>query len=905
MRSIDPAKQFASYPLAQLALAFVAGIVTANGWSIAAGYAMAIAALLSALAILSTIKRWLIFSRFFVVAAFALMGFLFVSVERREPPANQLRRLLDEKTVAVSQPVEITGTLERDPEKAFDRLYLQLHVQSIRNQDPEQTNQRDVTGVVMLFAALPDGKHKSEFDSLGLHYGARLIIHTSLNRADSFRNPGVSSFTEYLDRNGYDATGVVKSPSQIRILQNGVRLSPFAWLYRWRTQLQNEIDSHFSLETAGVLDAAIIGNRYNLSRDTSERFREGGTFHVLVISGLHITFLGGVAFLIARRLTRKRWLQFVCSVSLLWAYTIAVGAESSVVRAAFMFTAMQLAPVLHRQSSSLNALAGAALVLFVAQPKSVLDPSFQLTFGSVLAIVLIAWPLIQACSRIGEWRPMRQTPCPPRCAFWLRSSCECLFWSQRQSDREQQQANCHYRLFKHPLAVKLERLHLQPLLRFTFEALTVSLSVQLILLPLMIVYFHRLSFASLILNIGVSALMAAVAISATLAIIIAHISSVLAGPIISLTDGLTWLMLHSVDPFRYFRLASIRLPEYSGRLAIVYVLYYVPLFILIVLLFRWQPLDLQVKRAYLNTTRVTCLQQMLLISMVILHPFSTGPRTGKLQIAFLDVGQGDAALITFPDNTTLLVDGGGRPGPFKHENLSEAVFERETRSIGEAVVSEYLWWRGLDRIDYILATHADADHIDGLSDVARNFSVGAALVARTPDEDDEFQRFANTMKERSIPVTVIGAGDELKIRETSIQVLWPEPATDARAPSANNDSIVLRVQLGKIVVLLTGDVEAKAERNLIQAPNYLCADVIKVAHHGSKSSSTAEFVNSVLPGYAVISVGQTSMFGHPHAQVVERWKMSGAEVLTTGNNGTITVTTDGEQLNLDTFVKRN
>ena len=234
-------------------------------------------------------------------------------------------------------------------------------------------------------------------------------------------------------------------------------------------------------------------------------------------------------------------------------------------------------------------------------------------------------------------------------------------------------------------------------------------------------------------------------------------------------------MVHSVDPFARVGVASIRLPEYSGWAGAVYGLYYVPLAILAVSLSRWVPLslpgsDTRTLRFFANPlrslrldkngtakdakvsfgtrkiTRLALLAQLLAIALIVVHPLSAGRPTGKLRIDFLDVGQGDSALVTFPDNTTLLIDGGGRPGPFQQDSQQdgrpggirdegEEKFERETRSIGESVVSEYLWWRGLDHVDYILATHADADHIDGLNDVARNFAVRAALVARTPDQD--------------------------------------------------------------------------------------------------------------------------------------------------------------------------
>ena len=302
---------------------------------------------------------------------------------------------------------------------------------------------------------------------------------------------------------------------------------------------------------------------------------------------------------------------------------------------------------------------------------------------------------------------------------------------------------------------------------------------------------------------------------------------------------------------------------------------------------------------------------LIAIGLVVAHPFSAGGATGKLRVDFLDVGQGDSALVTFPDNTTLLIDGGGLPGPFENarkinqpDDSGEESFERETGSIGESVVSEYLWRRGLDQVDYILATHADADHIDGLNDVARNFAVRAALVARTPGKDEEYTKFAGTLAERDIPVRIIGAGDVLRFGAVTAKVLWPAPEADPNFPSRNNDSIVLRLQFGERTLLLTGDIEVAAENGMLRSGEDLRADVVKVAHHGSKTSSTAGFITAVGPRFAIISVGQTSIFGHPNGEVVARWKRNGSQVLTTGNSGTITVTTDGRGLEIETFVKK-
>jgi competence protein ComEC len=269
-----------------------------------------------------------------------------------------------------------------------------------------------------------------------------------------------------------------------------------------------------------------------------------------------------------------------------------------------------------------------------------------------------------------------------------------------------------------------------------------------------------------------------------------------------------------------------------------------------------------------------------LLAVLILHPLSAGRADRRLRIDFLDVGQGDSALITMPDGTTLLVDGGGNP-------MDSA------RRIGETVVSEYLWWRGLSNVDYVLPTHADADHIDGLNDVLKNFTVRAALIARHPADDPEFAKFAQTLAQTNTHSETIEAGDVIQFGDVAVSVLWPPAGGDK---STNNDSVVLRIQYGERVILLTGDIEEAAERSLLASPQQLHADVIKVAHHGSKTSSTEEFVVATKPQLAIISVGRHSRFGHPHREVVERWQANGATVLTTGNSGTITIITDGHDL---------
>ena len=137
----------------------------------------------------------------------------------------------------------------------------------------------------------------------------------------------------------------------------------------------------------------------------------------------------------------------------------------------------------------------------------------------------------------------------------------------------------------------------------------------------------------------------------------------------------------------------------------------------------------------------------------------------------------------------------------------------------------------------------------------------------------------------------------------TVKVLWPYASNDPGASSANNDSVVLQLTFGDNSILFTGDIEKQAEAQILTSNTDLHADVVKVPHHGSRSSSTEAFVRATSPKYAIISVGQKSMFGHPHREVVERWLAGGAQVLTTGNCGMITVIMDGQTMAISKFVQ--
>ena len=904
-------KNFTFYPLFWLSVCFASGIFWSKNTDFSWQFYLAACVFSWIITGVFIKRRW---ASVFLFVAFISVGGLFFQIENRFVSPNRVKKIYDENRIKSGDFVEVEGVLRTKPELAASGFFLILEAEKAFYKQSELK----ISGNIRFFAPVPDDRTREEYDRLELNYGSRVRIACKPLREDSFLNPGVVSQTELLDQKGIDATAIIKSPLLVEKIENNQTFAPLAWLYERRQNLVIEFKQKFSVSTAGVLIASLLGNRYFLDKPTAEIFREGGTFHILVISGLHITFIGGLTLLFIRFFTDKRLSQFIIADLFLWTYCLAVGADVPVIRATIMFTMLLFSQVIYRRGTLLNAFGACGLILLVWRPNDIFTPSFQLTFASVGAIVAMAFPLLEKLRAVGSWSPSAKTPFPPDASAWLKRFCETIYWQEEvwktQSKRHIWTAN----IFKSPYLKWHRERNLQGIARYLFEAVVVSSVVQAWLLPLTVIYFHRVSLFGILLNLWVGIVIALESFAAVTAIFLAQISVTLSLPLVKLTEILNWLLVSVPQFLTESGWASVRLPVYSGAMRAVYAIYFLPLIVLTILLNRWNVFSLNSKVKARNSwseflsappfLRLAASSFLILFALVVFHPFSAPKADGRLRIDFLDVGQGDSALITFPNGETLLVDGGGKSVfakvPVENDDGNESeIFEPDTQTVGESVVSSFLWEKGYSKIDYILATHADADHLQGLLDVAKNFRVRAAIFGRTPLKNPGFAALYSILQKRRIDLLVVSRGDVLTFGEAKIEVLFPEKDENIEAISDNNHSLVLRFVYGARKFLLTGDIEKEAENNLLNATEFLNADVVKVAHHGSATSSTQNFINASGAKLAVISVGKASSFGHPKPEVVERWKKAGAKVLTTGENGTISILTDGNNLQLETFGK--
>lgn len=251
----------------------------------------------------------------------------------------------------------------------------------------------------------------------------------------------------------------------------------------------------------------------------------------------------------------------------------------------------------------------------------------------------------------------------------------------------------------------------------------------------------------------------------------------------------------------------------------------------------------------------------------------------QLTVSFLDVGQGDAIFIETPEGIQVLIDGG-----------PDGSVVRALASVMSAT----------DRhIDVVIATHPDKDHIAGLVDVMERFTVGMLVVTENHGDTDVAERYYNEMVEKDIPLLYARAGQRLALgASTTLQIF--SPADNPRQWESNASSIVAQIIYGEASFLFTGDISVATEEFLVrQYGALLASDVLKLGHHGSRTSTSPLFANTIRPRYAVVSAGSDNAYGHPHPEPIATIEAAGATVVTTAEQGHVTFVTDGSTVWLD------
>ncbi|HYI94747.1 MAG TPA: ComEC/Rec2 family competence protein, partial [Bryobacteraceae bacterium] len=572
-----------------------------------------------------------------------------------------------------------------------------------------------------------------------------------------------------------------------------------------------------------------------------------------------ISLVAGSVLWLLRRAFAPLWLRLILSAVTAWLYTVAAGGGAPVLRAAIGFTLALLAAAVFRRVRILNILAAVALGFLACDPDQLFEPSFQLSFAAVAAIGALAAPILdrtssilrEAAGGIGRVRPSPLIePRVSSLRVELRLLAETISLVTKMRPR---------------LATGLVGIGGRTV-AVAVEMTILSAGIQFALMVPTIVYFHRVPITGVAANlIAVPALNLAVGFGLSGLVAGSATLSGIAGGLVEWAESVVaW----------FARL------EPAWRVATP------PLWLMVLFTSVLAVFAVALRRKTKLALLPGLLSMMLATSMYVYE--GGAGQSGWLEVSTIDVAQGDSLLVVFPDGKTMLVDGGGFP-----------VFKGSTArrmDIGEQVVSPYLWQRGLRHIDVVAMTHAHEDHAQGLNAVVKNFrpkQLWTGAVRGTNPLVMEARR-------AGVEIVQPQAGYSRQFGGATVRALAPSADYVPASSAKNNDSLVLEITYGQRRFVLTGDAERAVEWELVASGRLGPVDVLKVGHHGSKSSTTPEFMDLAKPKFAMISVGDGNLYGHPHPDVLSRLKDAHTQVFRTDRDGLTRFLTDGNRLVAET-----
>lgn len=406
---------------------------------------------------------------------------------------------------------------------------------------------------------------------------------------------------------------------------------------------------------------------------------------------------------------------------------------------------------------------------------------------------------------------------------------------------------------------------------FFRDSLAVLVSAQLPLFPFLAYYFHKISLVGFLLNFIIVPLAGAALIGGFLGGFVNFIPF-LAVPIVKVTGALVFLMDWITTFASKLPYATFSVPSLGPLAGLAY-------FTLLYAVFA--PVEvLRIKKRYKFAVVGLCL--LIVLASLI----STSP---GFEVTFLDVGQGDCIFIKTEDGGTVLIDGGGMP-----------LYYKGSFDIGKDVVLPYLYDRGVRKLDVVVFTHFDSDHAGGLLSIIEEMDVKAVIVGHA-DGSEIYQKMVEVANRRKIPVLTVSRGDAFRVGEAAFRVL--NPKKHQLFEDDNDNSVVLKMMYKGLSFLFTGDLGFEGERD-VMAESDVKADVVKIAHHGSATSTSEEFLKKVDPDVAVISVGENNSFGHPSSRVIKLLEENKIKVFRTDIHGAVSFKIRGNNVRIYTQQKQ-
>jgi competence protein ComEC len=655
--------------------------------------------------------------------------------------------------------------------------------------------------------------------------GERVRVKAHLKDMAAFCNPGLADRALSWRRQGVLWRAGVGDCQRLMV-EAGAGSSPAAWIERARQGLEAFFRRQNLPAQAGPLLASLTtGRRDGLSPELQDNFRKSGLAHLLAISGLHLMLVAaGLYWLLVRLLAR------LAAVRSFGDARPAAALISFLLAVGYTLLSGAGVPVVRAL-----VMAGCGLMAVVLGRQR----DWVQVLCAAALIVLVLWPQ-------SLWTAGFQLSFSAVLGLILA-------------------APFFYRL----LGVEKEKNGLKNFVVWTGRLFSVSLAAWLFTLPVLVAHFGQIALWGPVVNLVAVPLAAWLVVPLGLtAVVLVPISESAAGAAAWLAGWPALALEKTAQLAASLPESAVLTPLAEGWLALIF--------------------SAGLALVFFDGRRIKAGGAVLmLLAGLVQAGLWLGPRfSSRLEVTFLDVGQGDSALVRMPGGGTLLIDG----GPASPEGFDAG-----------RLIGKFLQDKGFLRLDAVMASHPEADHIGGLVYLVENFRPRKLYTGQPLTGHYWGELLLEKARESGTEIIALKAGDEVALDAgAKMEVFWP--TEEAPGLSANERSLVVKISFGNSRFLFLGDLEGEGERRLLESTSDLGAEVVKVAHHGSAGASSEELVERVRPALAVVSAGRDNLHRFPHRRALERWAKSGARLLRTDVHGAVTVSTDGRDLAVETVL---
>lgn len=621
-----------------------------------------------------------------------------------------------------------------------------------------------------------------------LEYGDLIEIKGEYSAPEVARNYKGFDYSQYLKT--LNIYGTIKVEESKIINKN--QLSPILIsINNIKEKMIDNANRNMPKRTANLLLGILIGERDNIQEDIIESFRTANLSHILAVSGAHTSYIIlGITYLISKSKTPKR-IGYIITIINLLIFIIITGASYSVVRACIMAIVVIGAKICYRKENFFTSICISLIIILIQNPFAINDIGLKLSFMGTAGIVIFNKSITN---------------------FFIKLK------------------------IKQKIA----------------EALSVTFSAQLMIMPITILNFNTISLTFFISNILASPLLGIIIIFGFISIFISSILNPISKILFLILHIFLELLILVSKVTEKIPGSSILVKTPNILFAIVY--YILILFFNYFFVIKQNP----TRRFHKKIIKIITIKNIkngfkviaVVFLIILLLTRIVRIINPTLKIYFIDVGQGDSTLIVTPKNKKILIDGG--------EGKTNVLFQ-------------YLLDRRINKIDYIIISHFDSDHCNGLIEIIEKMRVENIVMSKQSKESEEYKKILEIIKQKNIKVSSVKAEDKIII-EKNLYTKILNPAEKFEFQDLNNNAIVAKLVYKNFSMLFTGDIE-KAEENLAKKyKNELKSTILKVAHHGSKTSTSEEFLKYVEPQIALIGVGENNKFGHPNQITIEKLK---------------------------------